>query len=752
MTLIFACIEILIAGYCLTMGTVFYRREHGSFHIKFIVLLMSISVFLTCIGYALMSIWPNISQAYILRNIGAFGIDLYLVCIVFFVILDLQFNKHIIMLVHGAVSILTAIDLLVFLHPNANSYIKYEHYNAYIIHEIPRHIFHYFYELILIVMVISFGCIWYKRAKYKRERRVLGYLFAANIAVILGFVLDYLFSGLVPSNPSFVFCSFISMAFFVFYRACNHNNIQTITINNVQNDIFSIANIALLAYNYNQELVLVSPYAKKIFNISDNEKPLPNELFDISARFSERLFETCTDDGVYNYKLRSKDGLSTFSVTCQAKLDSYNDPIILIITANDVTKEDDLVSKAYEASRAKTRFLAQMSHEIRTPINTILGMNEMINRETNEISTRQYSQDINIAGKQLLAIINDILDMSKIENNKLEIIPTEYKLVDLINSITRLATPLAQNKGLDLFLSTDASLPSVLFGDDTRITQILTNLISNAVKYTDSGSVSVTIKNKGAENENIHIYVEIKDTGMGISEEDIPKLFESFTRLNEGLTKHIEGTGLGIPIVNSLLEMMGSSLEVQSKVNVGSTFSFELVQGIVDPTPIRDIKVKDIQKPSDSTKHVYSEDAKVLIVDDNKMNLKVLQLLLKRNGIKPDMALTGMGAIEFAKNNTYHIIFMDHMMPEMDGIETLHKMRNNNLLSESTIVIALTANAIEGAKDMYLDSGFNDYMAKPINITELETTLGKYLPDDIVEYRTNVGNISFEDELDDDFF
>lgn len=752
MILAFDCIEIMLASLCLTMGIHFYVTKTGSRHIKFIILLMSISVFLVCAGYSLMSLWPDLNTAFIPRNFGVLGIDFYLVSVLLFVVLDLRFGKKAIIITHSLITILTVTDLIIFEHINANTYVKNGAYNIYVVNELSRHILHYVYAAIMTIIIVLFALMWIKNARYKREKRVFLYLIVANVGVLLGFVLDFLYSLVDPSNPTFVFCIFICVAFFVFYRACNQNNILTITTNNVQKDIFSTANVAVLAYNYKQELVLVSPYAKKLLDINEEDNPLPDDLFDISSRFRERLFETCTDSSAYDYKLRSKDGSKTFSITFQARLDSYNEPIVLILTLYDVTKEDELIAKATEASRAKTQFLAQMSHEIRTPINTILGMNEMIQRETKENNTAQYSHDIEAAGIQLLSIINDVLDMSKIESNKLEIIPTEYNLIDLINTITRLATPLAEKKGLDFVFTTDSSLPSRLYGDETRITQIFTNLISNAVKYTSTGSVSVSITGKAQTNDTITLLIEITDTGMGIKEEDIPKLYESFTRLNEGLTKHIEGTGLGIPIVNSLLSMMGSSLNVESKVHAGSKFFFELQQGIVDSTPIKDTNKKELERPSNSSKHVYAENAKVLIVDDNKMNLKVLQLLLKRNGIKPDMAMSGIEAIDFVANNDYHLIFMDHMMPEMDGIQTLHNLQLSHRLKHSTVVVALTANAIEGAREMYLNAGFHDYMAKPINVTELENCLSRYLPHDLIEYRDDTDTISFDDEDLDDFF
>ena len=392
---------------------------------------------------------------------------------------------------------------------------------------------------------------------------------------------------------------------------------------------------------------------------------------------------------------------------------------------------------AVAAGKAKSRFLAQMSHEIRTPINAVLGMNEMILRESDEPDIREYAGNIQTAGRTLLGLINSILDFSKIEEGKMEIIPVKYETAAMMNNLIHSVDQRAADKGLLFETHIDENLPSALFGDDMRISQVVVNLLTNAVKYTAEGRVDLFVTGNRQEANTISLGFRVKDTGIGIKEEDLDKLFESFTRLDETRNRNIEGTGLGMAIVTKLLDMMGSKLEVKSEYGVGSEFSFEVVQQIEDASPIGDFKqrLKEAAEKTDDETYVYAPTARLLAVDDNSMNLKVIKNLLKQNGIVPDMAESGEAALKLLASGTYDMVLLDHMMPHMDGIETLQKAKEKDLIPDITTVIALTANAVVGARETYLAAGFDDYLSKPVEIKALEEALSKYLPADIVEYR-----------------
>jgi len=392
--------------------------------------------------------------------------------------------------------------------------------------------------------------------------------------------------------------------------------------------------------------------------------------------------------------------------------------------------------RALASSDAKSSFLSNMSHEIRTPINAVLGMNEMILRESDDTNVLTYSESIKTAGHTLLGLINDILDFSKIEAGKMEIIPVEYEIPEMVNDLVNMIQTRANDKGLELKLDFNQDIPKVLFGDEVRIKQIITNILTNAVKYTEKGSVTFSIdyEKMVTEPEYVTLKVSVKDTGIGIKPEDMKKLFEEFERIEEQRNRNVEGTGLGMNITKTLLEMMGSSLHVDSVYGEGSVFSFDLKQKVIKWEPLGDYEAA--YRASISSHARYKEkftapDAVVLVVDDTVTNLDVFKNLLKQTRVKVETTQTGTECLELTHNKKYDLIFLDHMMPDMDGIETLHEMHmqddNPNI---DTPAVCLTANAISGAREMYLEAGFTDYLTKPINPDELEDMLIQYLPED----------------------
>ena len=390
-------------------------------------------------------------------------------------------------------------------------------------------------------------------------------------------------------------------------------------------------------------------------------------------------------------------------------------------------------ARAQAANESKSAFLSHMSHEIRTPINTVLGMNEMILRECDDDTILSYSENINNAGSTLLGIINDILDFSKIEAGKMEIIPVEYDLSSVLNDLVNMAFIKADAKGLELKLDFDEAIPKELFGDEIRIKQIITNILTNAVKYTEKGSVTFGIRyEKAAEPDVIFMNVSIKDTGIGIKEEDMKKLFSEFDRIEEKRNRHVEGTGLGMSITKRLLEMMDSSLKVESVYGQGSTFSFSVRQKVVSGEPLGNYgdTYREHMKRRDKYREKFTApDANILIVDDNPMNLMVFQSLIKRTLVAVDTAEDGDRGLVMASRKKYDIIFLDHMMPGKDGIETLHELKaDKDGINHDTTVICLTANAISGAKEEYIKEGFAGYLSKPIDANELEDMLMEYIP------------------------
>ena len=385
------------------------------------------------------------------------------------------------------------------------------------------------------------------------------------------------------------------------------------------------------------------------------------------------------------------------------------------------------------ANKAKSDFLADMSHEIRTPINAVLGMNEMILRESKDEQILEYSTNIKSAGNTLLSIINNILDFSKIEDGKMTLVPAEFDTAEFITNLVNTISERARAKGLEFVTEIDESVPSKLYGDDVRISQIVMNLLTNAVKYTERGSVTLRMKNNGITDGSVKLRVEVSDTGIGIKDEDLSKLFESFKRIEEKRNRHIEGTGLGISIVCKLLAMMDSKLEVESQYAIGSTFGFNLKLRVTDPEPVGKYEEKRKSVLShDEEAHIYAPKARILVTDDNGMNLKVAINFMKIFGITPVTCSSGAETIELMRQEKFDIVFLDHMMPNMDGIETLKVLKDEALLG-GAVVIALTANAVVGAEAQYLSAGFDGYLSKPITVNDIEKTLKKYLPAGVIE-------------------
>ena len=398
----------------------------------------------------------------------------------------------------------------------------------------------------------------------------------------------------------------------------------------------------------------------------------------------------------------------------------------------EILDQQMIAIKADAANKAKGDFLARMSHEIRTPINAILGMNTMILRTCDEKNSKEkkikdYSFEIDNSGQILLSLINDILDLSKVESGKMEILPVEYDISSLIHDVMNMVSFKATDRNLKLVLNADENLPCRLFGDDIRIRQILVNLLNNAVKYTNEGTVTLDITGE-PKDDGILLHIAVKDTGVGIKKENMGRLFAEFERIEENMNHGEEGTGLGMSITIKLLQLMDSKLQVDSEYGKGSVFYFDLYQQVVNSAPIGDLnsRISEQKTTYDYKALFYAPDAQILLVDDNSVNRKVFISLLEDTGVHIDEVSSGLECINMAEKKHYDAIFLDHMMPDLDGIETLQRLKNSDAfakMNSNTPVVALTANAITGAKEIYLQSGFSAYLSKPIKPSHLENML-----------------------------
>lgn len=397
-------------------------------------------------------------------------------------------------------------------------------------------------------------------------------------------------------------------------------------------------------------------------------------------------------------------------------------------------KEKRSQQEAEAANMAKSSFLANMSHEIRTPINAILGMNEMILREEKDPAIRGYAGNIQASGNSLLSIVSDVLDISKIESGKLEIIPVDYEVNSLISDCCNMAAGRAKAKELELLVECADNVPMKLCGDETHIRQIIMNLLTNAVTYTEKGTVKLIVSGRFTDGGFV-LKVDVSDTGIGIAEENLPQLFTQFQRFDLQRNRNIEGTGLGLSIVKRLCDLMSGTITARSVLGSGSTFTVELPQKVVDSTPCGGVNLNYSAGAEHEYHHSFeAPEAKILAVDDLPVNLLVIANLLKETRIKIDTAGSGRECLDKCSQQKYDLILMDHMMPEMDGVLTFEKLHGDKSSPNfETPVIMLTANALAGMREQYMDVGFADYVSKPVRGAKLEEAIRRNLPESLIK-------------------
>ena len=613
-----------------------------------------------------------------------------------------------------------------------------------------------FYIIIFIMCMVGVCVLAYHRKKSQLKREKL----CLDLWILLIIIYSVCVNGVSLANmgnsvattpiEGFIAC----FANISFYFIASYLDMLELPKAKVDSYITSYLTTPVVFVDYVGRITYYNESFKKFFHLENQEILGTHKFYEnISTKKTvEEAIEMVHEEKRYEgaFPATTLDGKKSLDIRYTVILDHFGDTRCVMNVINDVTDTQELLDSlekqkalaeenrlaAVQANQAKGDFLANMSHEIRTPMNAIIGMNEMVMRE--EISPRaaQYSQDIYNAGQTLLAIINDILDFSKIESGKMEIVPVTYELGSLINDVINMVAKKVSDKGLKLVTDVSPDIPHQLCGDEIRIRQIILNLVNNAVKYTEKGTVTIKVEHQERQDKRIDLLVFVTDTGIGIRKEDLDKLFNSFQRVDMSANRKIEGTGLGLAITKQLAEQMEGYIRVDSTYGQGSTFSISLPQEIEDASPIGDFTNKSAGQLAGRKEEEIvftAPNARILIVDDNKVNLVVARGLIKGTKIQADTALSGAEALEKIKTNKYHIILLDHMMPVMDGMETLKKMKaQEENASRDAIVIALTANAISGSRERYIEAGFEDYLSKPINALRYKEMLYKYLPDDMI--------------------
>ncbi|MCR5023573.1 MAG: response regulator [Lachnospiraceae bacterium] len=754
------CLLLIFGTMAAVAGISFYlKNRQASGNISLYILFFGLSAGVWCLFFGMIGFCQDPELCQLFRKAGDIGVVGFLITETF-LITDISGEEKVLSSLFKCLSVFVGIaDYIVYSQSNVNTFINVNGWTTWVTNpdgEFNR-TFHTAYIIFTFLVLLSFGTVWISNTKIKRLRRFLYLVFAANFLLLL-FTLPDTFLPALGTTAVSTSGIGASLCALVMWFGANRLGSFDIRTGNIRDRLFDFIEAGVIVLDNDKKIAVMNRYARNAAGSNDPEDLKLEDLFSITDKVCNEMFSRSVDD-IYTTRLWNNDRSRAYSVRVSAVKDYYDDVFCFMFVFADVTEEMEAVARFEVANQAKSRFLAQMSHEIRTPINAVLGMNEMILRESKDESILEYSENIASAGNTLLSLINSILDFSKIEDGKMEIVPVEYDMASLINDLHNSVAQRAGGKGLKFIMDVDQSLPCRLVGDNVRLSQVVMNLLTNAVKYTDKGSVTLSIATDEKKDGKIRIYFSVADTGTGIKEEDREKLFESFERLDVVRNHNIEGTGLGISIVTNLLRLMGSSLKVDSIYGKGSVFSFVIEQLVKDDTPIGDYeqRLKESVRESTEDDLINAPNARILVVDDNEMNLKVAENLLKLCAIKPDRAVSGEETIELMRKKTYDIVFLDHMMPGMDGLETLYMLDEEELVPKETTVIALTANAVVGAKEYYLAAGFKDYLSKPIEVKALVKMLKEYLPEkaytrkngdyEVLEFLPGEGFSDFGDEV-----
>ena len=736
------CLAVIFGTIILICGVSYFVREKNAGNLRYYMLVMGIFGALWSGGYGIMGFAESAKQAYIFRAIGIIGVAGFMMTEALMIAYMIKIPKTLFNLYAVAFGIFAVVDLFFFI-PDHHTFVRVGGRMCYYTTNSLGRKVHSLFLIFVAVTMIFMAVIWIRREKKTRELYYVRAVIISNVSILISIIPDTILPMVgKPSFPSSAYGMFLTYMITWFFAA--RFNAFSITVSNLSQYIYDSANTAVLIFDENFQLVLVNSYGQKLLGIEKVNNQNLSQLFFSSEEESGKLLDNVLRDDNGVAELVSRHGEISCSLNFSVARDFHNDPYCIVCFLYDLTKEKNMLQELVQANEAKSQFLANMSHEIRTPINGILGMDSMLLKECEDENIREYAKNIQSAGQSLLSIINDILDISKIESGKLEIIPIKYELFSILNDCYNLTKVKIESKPITFEMHINDKLPSLLYGDEVRIRQIINNFLSNAVKYTKEGKVTFCLDYEEVSQDQIRLVISVSDTGIGIKEEDIGKLFQSFTRIEEKRNRNIEGTGLGLNLTKNLVDLMGGEISVTSTYGKGSCFTAKVPQRVVDTKPMGDFdkRYKQYLDASEDNKLVFeAPQAKILVVDDVEMNLKVVKGLLKSTRIQIDTAVSGRECLEFAGANKYDIIFLDHMMPEMDGIETLQNMK---LIADNpnrdVPVIMLTANAIVGAKEHYMEVGFTDYLTKPIQETELLQMILKYLPEELVQGISNGGD------------
>lgn len=728
------CLAVVFSTIIAICGISYFMREKNAGALRYYMLVMGFFGALWSGGYGIMGFTETGEVAAVFRAVGLVGVAGFMMTEALMVAYMVELPKWLFRAYAMIFGIFAVVDLYFFI-PDQHTFVRLNGRMCYYSTNSFGRMVHNIFLAFVAVTMIAMAILWVHKEKPKRQSYYVRAAILANIAILFSIIPDTILPMLgKPSFPSSAYGMFLTYMITWFWAT--RFNAFSITVGNLSQYIYESANTAILIFDEYFRLVLANPYGQELLGIKKIENQKLMQLFQGTEAESGRIKDGILRDNKGVAELVSVHGAISCSLNFSLARDFHDDPYCIVCFVYDLTKEKNMLEEVVRANEAKSQFLANMSHEIRTPINGILGMDSVLLKECHDENLREYAKNIQSAGQSLLSIINDILDISKIESGKMEILTIRYQLFSVLNDCYNLTKIKLQNKPVSFIMQINEKLPSWLYGDEVRIRQIINNFLSNAVKYTKEGNITFELDFEEKTDEQILLVITVRDTGIGIKEEDLGKLFESFTRIEEKRNRNIEGTGLGLNLTKNLVNLMGGEVFAESTYGKGSCFTAKIPQKIADAKPMGDFgkRYQQYLSTSDDDKLSFlAPDAKILVVDDVTMNLKVVEGLLKATKIQIDTAVSGSECLECVKTTPYQMIFLDHMMPEMDGLETLEHMKNlADNPNAQTPVIMLTANAIVGAKEEYIEAGFTDYLTKPIRETELLEMILKYLPEELV--------------------
>ena len=734
MGLVINCILLMLSAVVWVLGISFYlNNRNTSDRIRHYVLFLSIFAGIWCVSYGAIGITADIHRAENYRILGVFSINAFLITEVFLFTGLSRMKTSISHILRTIVVAAGIADFAMYSNRKVDLFIRMGNWTTWKQNpDYSRAIsFHSAFILLYFLILVGTGLVWAKRNRLRRQKQFVRLVFISNFSMIFFSLPDTFLpmAGYHPIATSGIGAA--ACAIVTWYGASQLNSFN-IRVGNISRMVFDFMEVGAVVFDTEKKIALANPYAERCTSEETLEGLGIDSLFKVKD--PETIFDRALND-TYSVKVMGNNNDRMFSISISSARDIYGDPYCFLCVFMDVTVEARAFMDLEVANNAKTDFLTSISHEIRTPINSIIGFDEMIIRDSNEDIIRSYASDADRAGRQLLSIINDLLDMGQITSGKMKIVTEKYDLGVLLHDIRDIQSFRAEEKDLKFVVYVNESTPRYLFGDEVRIQQIITNFVTNAVKYTNEGSVRLIVDHKVIDEENIELIVKIKDTGIGIREENIPHLYDAFSRFDKEAHKYIEGTGVGLSVAKSLIDLMEGTVEVESKYGEGTIFTVAIPQRTAGEEAIGNLdsyRVKDIRSEKTSFR---APNASILMVDDNKMNRIVFRGQLKPILSDLDEASGGKDMLELIREKKYDIIFLDHMMPEMDGIEALHRMKADDThMNTDTPVIAMTANAGVDAKKMYLSEGFTDYIGKPVKSNVILKAIEQYLPDDLKEY------------------